>query len=249
MHADTDGGTSPDSLVEAVDAAKAANTNEAPGVDIMSPRAALRGRTPSGQAEYDAAARDVARTLAGDLRALEQGLGLAEGAQPLADSVLHLQSAVAGNVEALSALAGVPAGTAVIDGIMELVTKVEASARDRADLVKLSSDVQSAVTTARRAAQQVQRPAAGGIDAQAFKSSMQKVSTTFSRLRNALTVLAKSHDDLVAEVGRIASLVRAAPGSQPDANSSLATELNGLVRRLSRMELAMRDGPPFDSEV
>ena len=116
------------------------------------------------------------------MRTLTQGLGLVEGAQPLGESVLHLQSAVAGNVEALSVLAGVTTGAAVIDGITELVTKVKASARDRADLVKLSSDVQSTVTTARRAAQQVQRPAAGGVDAQAFKSSMQKVSATFNRL-------------------------------------------------------------------
>ena len=68
-----------------------------------------------------------------------------------------------------------------MEEIRELVAKID-SARGGADLVSLTMDVQNAVSVARCPPQQARRPAANGVDANAFDLSMKNMSTTFCRL-------------------------------------------------------------------
>ncbi|EJK57437.1 hypothetical protein THAOC_22513 [Thalassiosira oceanica] len=101
-----------------------------PGVDVTTPRstggrAAGFGRHPASPAEYEAGVRDALRRLSSEMRVVEHGLNLTEGAEPLGDTVRSLQSAVTGSVQALSALAGVPEGDNVMGGIARLVNKLD----------------------------------------------------------------------------------------------------------------------------
>lgn len=227
--------------VVAAEVVAARSPRAAGGVNILSPQADEAGAPRDAEDEREALL-DSLRQVIADVRGLERGVGLVEGQSPLGELTAILNSAVEGVVVALSFFAGVPAGDDTIPGIRARLAKIDDSAR-QADLDLLATDVQTALSTARTAAQRARGSATPGVADQTFKAAMTRVSTSFNRLKNALRDTCTAHDSLVR---RVDSLAQANTGGPHGSPSTVLARVAALDSRLGQVESVARDGPPLE---